>query len=212
MSSKNSPVPDSFDLIDNHLCEFFDEDEILIMHEIESEVVHSDIYIIKPNKDRDYYIMISSGMSAIPMQVPTDSPHLAFAEVMILLPSDWNINYNDFANENNYWPIRMLKQLSKYPHLNSTWLGWGHTVPLNDQHIVNHNFHSVLLLDSITLSEEFTTIENKEKSVRVYSVIPLYKEELDCVLQEGVSKLMEKFELFNIEEAVNIYRVNTCLV
>jgi hypothetical protein len=212
MFFKKSQIPDSFDLIDNHLSEFFDEDEILVMHEKESEVVHSDIYIIKPSEDRDYYIMISSGMSAIPMSVPADSPHLAFAEVMILLPSNWNINYEDFADENNYWPIRLLKQLSKYPHLNSTWLGWGHTIPLNDQHPVNHNFHSVLLLDSITFSEEFTTIENEEKSVRVYSAIPLYKEELDYVLREGISKLMEKFELFNVEEVVNIHRINTCVV
>jgi len=212
MYFKKSQIPNSFELIDNHLSEFFDEDEILVMHEKESEVVHSDIYIIKPNEDRDYYIMISSGMSALPMHVPFDSPHLAFAEVMILLPSDWNINYNDFANENNYWPIRLLKQLSKYPHLNNTWLGWGHTIPLNDQHIVNHNFHSVLLLDSITFSEDFTTIENEEKNICVYSVIPLYKEELDYVLQEGVSKLMEKFVLFNTEEIVNIHRINACVI
>lgn len=212
MFSKNCEVPDSFDLIDKHLSEFFDDDEMLVMHEKESEVVHSDIYVIKPSEDRDYYIMVSSGMSALPMAAPDDSPDLAFAEVMILLPSDWNINYDDFSNENNYWPIRLLKQLSKYPHLNDTWLGWGHTVPLNDEHSVDHNFHSVLLLDSITLSEDFTIIKNKEKIVRVYSAIPLYKEEFDYVLQEGVGKLMGKFELNDIDEVVDINRINTCEV
>ncbi len=207
-----NPVPDSFDLIDNHLSEFFDEEEILVMHEKESEVVHSDIYVIKPAEDRPYYILLSSGLSALPMNVPAGGSYPAYAEVMMLLPPTWDMEYEHFEDENNYWPIRVLKQLSKYPHLNNTWLGWGHTVPLDLSRQVNHSFTSVVLLDSITLSDEFTLITGEDQSVTVYAVIPLYREEREFSLAEGVEKLMGKFEAFGIDEVVDINRQNTCRV
>lgn len=210
MPNTDKQVPNSFDLINNHLSDYFDSEEILVMHEKESEVVHSDVYIVKPSEDRDYYILLSSGMSALPMKVPEGHSYLAYAEVMMLLPANWNMNYDDFADENNYWPIRTLQQLSKYPHLNDTWFDWGHTVPLDSTHPVCHRFTSVMLLNSLTLSDEFTMIAAKDKPVMVYSIIPLYKEELDYAIAEGTGKLMERFEKFDIDEIVDVNRVNTC--
>src|SRR5688572_21253112 len=160
-------IPDSVDIIDEHLDNFFDAEEILVLHEKESEVVHSDIFIIKPNPDRKYNLLLTCGLSALPMKVPDELDHLKFSEIVMLLPVDWNLNYDDFADENNYWPIRALKQLSKFPHLNDTWLGYGHTIQLDDSHKVNHKFNSIILLESITLSEDFTYIETDNKQIHL---------------------------------------------
>ncbi|QEK99472.1 suppressor of fused domain protein [Olivibacter sp. LS-1] len=176
---QNEDVPNSVEIIDGHLDNFFESEEILVLHEKESEVVHGDIYIVKPNDDRNYNILLSCGLSALPMQVPEGFDHLKFAEISILLPPNWNLNYDDFANENNYWPIRALKQLTKYPHLNDTWLGCGHTIPLDDRYPVNHRFTAIILLESITLPESFTYIETDEKDIYFYAAIPLYQEELE---------------------------------
>ena len=211
MTDSKNKILNSVNIIDSHLCEFFDKNEFLVFHEKESKIVHSDIYIIKASEDRPYNILMTCGLSALPMNVPKDFDHFTFAEIILLLPSNWKLNYNDFQNENNYWPLRTLIQLSKYPHRYDTWLGYGHTVPLDKIHKVNHNFESIILLESYNLSEDFTLIKNNEKEIYLYSAIPIYKEELEYKIQYGTDKLLEKFKEFDIDEIVDINRKNVCI-
>lgn len=121
-------VPNSVELIDKHLDQFFDENEdIVVFDEIESDVIHRDVYFVKANEDRPYHILLSCGMSALPMKVPSDIDSSPYAEVMILLPKEWNLDYDSFENERNYWPIRLMKEIMILPHPDETWLGFGHT-------------------------------------------------------------------------------------
>lgn len=63
-------APNSVEIVDKHLDEFFDEDaDIVVFDEIESEIIHRDIYFIKATEDRPYHILLSCGMSALPMAV-----------------------------------------------------------------------------------------------------------------------------------------------
>lgn len=203
-------VPDSVEIIDDHLEGFIDSDDILVLHEIESEIIHSDIYIIKPNDDREYNLLLTCGLSALPMTVPENEEHLKFAELTMLLPKDWKLNQEDFEDENNYWPIRLLKQLSIFPHLNETWLAYGHTVPLDDSFKVDHNFNSVLIVESIRLHEDFTYIETEEKEIYIYSVIPIYIEEREYIIEYGTNKFLELFDKYDIDEIIDINRKNVC--
>ena len=203
-------IPDSVEIIHQHLEDFFPSEEILVLHEKESEVIHSDIFIVKPGEDRNYNLLLTCGLSALPMKVPGELDHLKFAEITILLPANWKPEYKDLAEENNYWPVRALKQLSRYPHLNNTWLGYGHTIPLDHSRKVNHNFDSIILLESITLSDDFTYIETEEKEIYFYSAIPIYKEELEYKMEHGTGKLLSIFQQFGIDEIVDINRNNVC--
>jgi hypothetical protein len=209
MTDQND-IPNSVEIIDEHLDDFFDSAEILVLHEKISEVIHSDVYIVKPADHRNYHLLLTCGMSALAMKVPDDLDYLKFAEITMLLPPDWNLNYDESVDENNYWPIRALKQLSKYPHLNHSWFGYGHTVPLDKTNKVDHTFDSIILLKSMLLPANFTYIETNEKEVYFYSAIPIYKEELEYKLEKGTNKLIELFQQFNIGEIVDINRVNVC--
>ncbi len=214
MNKEDKLVPNSVEEIDNHLEDFFSSDEILVLHEIESEIIHSDIYIIKPNDKigRDYYILLTCGLSALPMSVPDKDENEEFIELVMLLPKTWILEYKKFEDENNYWPIRLLKELSKLPHKHKTWLGYGHTYgdPSEDAYSVNNKFVGAIITESITLPEEFLTISFKGKTIQLYSVIPLYKEELDYKMKNNTKTLMERFEKYNVDEILNINRVNTC--
>lgn len=212
--SRKKIVPNSVKLIDKHLDKFFENSkEIEVFHEIESEVIHSDIYLIKANKDRPFNILLSCGMSALPMNVPEDIDASKFAEVMMLLPPDWNLKYESFEDERNYWPIRILKEMSKLPHLESTWLGYGHTFGHSPEEIEfakGVGFNSVILLESIELSREFSLIKTRKKTVEIFTVIPLYNEELEFKMEFGISALLEKFEEFGLKEIVQVGRKNLC--
>lgn len=72
-------IPDSVEIIHQHLEDFFPSEEILVLHEKESEVIHSDIFIVKPGEDRNYNLLLTCGLSALPMKVPGELDHLKFA-------------------------------------------------------------------------------------------------------------------------------------
>lgn len=207
-------VPNSVEVIDNHLDQFFDEDaNIVVFDEIESETIHRDIYFIKATEEREYHVLLSCGMSALPMNVPKDIDSSEFTEIMILLPKDWNLNYESFSDERNYWPIRIMKEIMMTPHKHNTWFGNGHSFGHeNDNELAEGiGFNSVMLAHSMELSNDFTQIEIEEnKVIDIYTLIPLYKEELEFKKQNSASDLLEKFDKFEIEEIVKVGRKNVC--
>lgn len=210
----NKNVPNSVEIIDKHLDQFFDENaDIKVFDEIESEIIHRDVYFIKATEDRPYHILLSCGMSALRMKVPEDIESSEFAEVMILLPKEWNLEYESFSDERNYWPIRIMKELMMLPHPDKTWLGFGHTLGHEDDEELADGigFNSVMLVHSMELSDEFTQIElENNKTIDIYSIIPLYKEELEFKKKNNAMDLLERFDKFGIEEIVRVGRKNVC--
>ncbi len=211
---KNS-VPNSVELIDSHLDQFFNEHEdIVVFDEIESEIIHRDVFFVKANEDRPYHILLSCGMSALLMKVPTDIDSSRYAEVMILLPKEWNLDYDSFKDERNYWPIRLMKELMMLPHPDETWLGFGHTFGHegSEEFAKGIGFNSVMLAHSMELSEDFTQIDlNGDEVVTIYTLIPLYKEELAFKKQNGATALLERFDQYEVEEIVKVGRPNVCV-
>jgi len=207
-------VPNNVEIVDNHLDQFFDENaDIKVFDEIKSEIIHRDVYFIKSTEDRPYHILLSCGMSALPMTVPEDIDSSEFVEIMILLPKEWNLEYESFKDEKNYWPIRIMKEIMMSPHENKTWFGYGHTFghEEGDEFAEGIGFNSIMLAYSMELSDDFTQIElENQKVVDIYTLIPLYREELEFKKENGASALLERFDEFGIEEIVKIGRKNVC--
>lgn len=210
----NDNVPNSVAIIDKHLDKFFAKDaDIVVFDEIESEIIHRDIFFIKATEDRPYHILLSCGMSALPMAVPENIESSEFAEVMMLLPKEWNLAYESFSDERNYWPIRIMKELMMLPHPDKTWLGFGHTFGHEgDEELAEGvGFNSVMLTYSMELSDDFTKIElENDKVIDIYTIIPLYKEELEFKKEHGANELLKLFDKFGIEEIVKVGRKNVC--
>lgn len=210
---KNS-VPNSVELIDKHLEQFFDEnDDIVVFDEIESDAIHRDVYFVKANEDRPYHILLSCGMIALPMKIPEDIDSSPYAEVMILLPKEWNLEYDSFKDERNYWPIRLMKEIMILPHPDETWLGFCHTFAHEDdeEFAERIGFNSVMLANSMELPDDFTQIElDNDEFVTIFTLIPLYKEELEFKKQNGATALLERFDQFGVEEIVKVGRPNIC--
>lgn len=207
-------VSNSIEIIDNHLDQFFDDsDEINVFDEIESEIIHRDIYFIEANEDRSFHVLLSCGMSSLPMNVPENINSSEYIEVMILLPKEWNMNFEFFDDERNYWPIRLMKTIMITPHENNSWFGFGHTFQFSDKEefASGVGFNSVMLVHSMELSDEFTTIPlENNKQIDIYTLIPLYPEELEFKKRNSASNLLDKFNKNGIEEVVKIGRQNVC--
>src|SRR5262245_21507542 len=79
-----------------------------VLHEIHSPVIHLDVLVFAPTAQRDTHVLVTCGMSALPMPTVDED---RFMELCIELPADWPLTPEAFKDERNYWPIRLLKDL-----------------------------------------------------------------------------------------------------
>lgn len=212
---------DNIEAISKHIEQHIGKIES-VFHELVSDLVHIDVHWVKPTDHFPFHSLVTSGMSDIPMTVPEGLEEHRYAELCILLPSDWNIDGKDlqtmeapFNNENNYWPVRWLKTIARFPHEYKTWVGWGHTIPNGEDaepYAENTKFGCMLLLPSLTLGPDFHSLKiNEEKTINIYCLYPLYKQEMDFKLKKGSDDLLDKFDKFHVSDIVNVSRQNTCL-
>lgn len=204
--------PQRIQTISNHIDEHLGPIDY-VFHELVSEYVHIDVHRIPPRPARPYYTLVTSGMSERPMSVPegTDSPR--YTELMICVPSNWPLNMEDFRDEKNYWPIRLLKILARLPHEFDTWLGLSHSIPNGDPprpYAENTRFCSSVLVPPLTCPDAFRTLTIDNETIHFLAILPLYPEELDCKLKDGMNVLIDRLDAARVTELVNLRRANSC--
>ncbi|APZ94234.1 suppressor of fused domain protein [Fuerstiella marisgermanici] len=186
----------------------------MVFHELISDMVHVDVHWVAPTKERNWHTLITSGMSDRAMIVPDELVHYEYAELMISLPPDWPLSQEAFEDENNYWPVRLLKGLARLPHEFDTWLGIGHTIPNGDPaepYAENAAFSCALLMPPIETSEEFHELELDDGSViHFYAIVPMYEAETNYKLNKGLEALIGRFEKHGVGEVVDTSRRDTC--
>ena len=182
-----------------------------VFHEILSDLVHLDVLFIPAAGERDYHVLVTSGVADLPMKVPEGMEKLRRAELMICLPKAWPLNDEAFENESNYWPLRWLKRIGRLPHEYETWIGWGHTIPNGDpaEPIADTGFTGVLLHPPYWLPREFFQLAAKDgETLSFYVMMPLYKEELDLKLAKGTEELERRFKKANLGFVLDTRRTN----
>ncbi|MFC3798813.1 suppressor of fused domain protein [Cohnella sp. GCM10012308] len=187
-----------------------------VFHEIVSEHVHLDILIVAPTPSRNFYTLVTCGMGLRPMTVPKGAEAYRYAELLLCLPSNWPLSEAAFRDEDHYWPVRMLKSLARLPHQYNTWLYLAHTIPNGDPaepYADNTKLSGMILSVPSTVSsakEFFTLAAAPGKDVHFFSLLPLYKEEMDFKLKQGPEALFEKLEAAGVNELLRADRKNVC--
>lgn len=194
---------------DKYIVENFGEyDEVF--HEIMSPDIHLDVIIVPPTEENNYYKLITMGMGAYKMKVPKELKkyELERAELIIYLPPTWNIKSE---KEEDYWPIRCLKDLARLPIECNTWLGIGHTISSNennDFYADNTQYCSMLLLNA--LNKDYKELDLKltdAGKINFYQLYPLYKEELEYKINNNAKALLNIIEE-DIMPVLNLNRKN----
>jgi suppressor of fused protein SUFU len=178
-----------------------------VWHEVISDRVHLDVHVVEPTPKRPFVTLVTTGMSDRPMVVPPDSGLPEYAELLICLPSDWPRSQHDLSDERNYWPIRWLKTLARLPHDYDTWLGPGHTVPNGDPaepFADGVGFSAMLVTWPLLVEREAIELETKQgRRVALYSLLPLYADELELKLAQGTNALYDGFDRIGVTELVD---------
>lgn len=183
-----------------------------VFHEVVSDTVHIDVHIVNPTDDFPFVRLVTSGMSDLPMTIPDGSDVPSYVELMLTLPGDWRLDQESFADEEWYWPVRLIKYLARFPHKYETWLGWGHTVPNGapaEPYAPSTALCGAIILPSVTVPDEFQRLRiSDEKEITFYCVVPLYKDEMQLKLRSGSDKLLDRFDQAGINDIVDPKRRN----
>jgi tetratricopeptide (TPR) repeat protein len=200
---------EEFRCVEDHIKQYFGIYES-VYHEIASPDIHVDIAVIKPCPEHDYYILVTIGMGARPMNVPneTENPGLERAELMICLPPDWQ--FDNLEDERWYWPLRWLKIIARLPIEEDSWVGWGHTIPNGRPFAGNTELSTIMLLNPGAFNRR--SFECKLPGggiVNFYQMIPLYEEEVQFKIKNSAEILLDFLDSDSLEY-VRIDRENLC--
>ena len=186
-----------------------------VIHEYASPVIHLDIAVVPPTDEQPYFKLVTFGAGAYKMNVPREyKPYkLERAEYVIFLPKDWDIKSN---KEEDYWPIRMLKEVARLPIYTDSWLAYGHTVQMKEDaspYSESIGFNSCVLIRSIGKDNHIVKplkLGLFGKEVNFYQVYPLYNEEMEFKLEHSLNDLMERIGDEDLDPIININRKNYC--
>lgn len=180
-----------------------------VLHDKDKDL-NIDIYIIPPTDEADYYVLLTMGMGEYVMDTPEEAADkkLSRAELMLLLPGDWDIASTELKFD---WPFRWLRVLANLPYAKDSWLGYGHAVA-NEEPFAENTALSGFVLASPSSSEENAKrcVLPDGDVINFYLAIPIYKEEMDLQEAEGSQALFQKFgSQFSVITDIN--RKNYCL-
>lgn len=185
---------DEIDIIEKHIEHYYGNFEF-VFHEKVSPDIHVDICLIPPSEECNWYTLVTMGMGAHLMNVPNQlkEEQLERAELVICLPEYWKLDKEHLKDEKWYWPIRLLKELARFPGENNTWLGWGHTVSYDGPLSYTTELCAFILINPPcgNVGGNTCTLPDGEE-VNFYQVIPLYRDELEYKLKNGTQKLLDK--------------------
>lgn len=180
---------------DQHIDQFFDNEEVVVWADKRDDELRIDVYHIKPSEDRNFHLLLTCGMSRQPMNVPQGSEQMRYAELAAILPEDWDLSPEGMKNLNNYWPVLWLKNLARIPVQYNTWLSYGHSIPNGDpsKPIANTPYEGFLIMDSVTMPEDFQEVKVGNDSLYIFTIVPVYKEEMNLKLEKGMDALLDAF-------------------
>lgn len=185
---------DEIDIIEKHIEHYYGNFEF-VFHEKVSPDIHVDICLIPPSEECNWYTLVTMGMGAHLMNVPNQlkEEQLERAELVICLPEYWKLDKEHLKDEKWYWPIRLLKELARFPGENNTWLDWGHTVSYDGPLSYTTELCASILINPPcgNVGGNTCTLPDGEE-VNFYQVIPLYRDELEYKLKNGTQKLLDK--------------------
>lgn len=191
----------SLELIISHIATHIGEPST-VFHELASEHVHVDVHVVPPRPDRDFYTLVTSGMSDKPMNVPRQvkGKGLEFAELMLCLPRTWKVNSGDVVTGETLekdWPVIWLRRLARFPHQYNTWFFYGHSMPNGDPAeplSAATDLSGWVLLEPKLVPDQFKHLVRRDGSrIWFLAAVPVYKGEMALKISDGAKRLEELF-------------------
>jgi hypothetical protein len=219
----SAAVPRNLDHIIQHLKPLLGD--VYFVHPLPAEnVVKIDLILFPPNDDRKDWTIVTAGMSDKRMTLPgslseSERQSLQFAELAISLPPNaYSINSQGALSDDqimsgpNAWVVGLLAILGHFPHDYGTWLGIGHSVPNGDPaepYTSSVPFSGVVIAPVNRWPDAYQVMDTSDRQpVNFLSVVPVYAEEMDFLLDKGFDALFSELTNWGFNRMVDESRPN----
>lgn len=175
------------DIIADHLDKFLvcdDNEKKCFVYSSMLEGPHVYCYAPSLKLNRDFWTLVSMGLSGTEMIVPEDIENrekFSHAEVFCYLPEDWHfpsfLGSDEMTEEN--WPMEMLRSLANYVSSTKCWIAEDHGLPNLYSNPPGQPFHAstklshMILLYPVNEVEDFSVVYVNGTQVNFYLVCPL---------------------------------------
>jgi hypothetical protein len=130
-----------------------------------------------------------------------------YIELITFLPSGWPIGKPELGERDFYWPIKLIKDLGRFPNTHATWLGFGHTVPEpKDSYLYEKGFEATILLKSKTIDEEFQRVEFDGGAIDILMPFPITGKELAFKKEKGIMAFAELYARYEGDDLISTMR------
>ena len=203
----------------------------MIFHEIVSEGIKLDLFIVPPTHQppseehplgTSHFTVITAGLSAKPQAVPAEAREdiSPLQELMIALPGDWpgmnedgTFDKNVINEDKHWWPFAFLKMVARMPAEYETFLAPGVTIPNGeeaDPFADNTKFGCMMaFLPMLSPAAAQLQIDDRTR-IDFYALWPIYKEEMQLKLDKGLEPLLKKMMEAEVSELIALDRPNLC--
>jgi len=169
-----------------------------------------DVLHVAPTEERRYHTLITTGMSEQPMDVPAGNDAPRYLELMSTLPKSW-ILPTPPDDDPALWPVRELRRLARWPGEAKAWLTWGQALPNGDPpqpFAPDTKLCGVIIVPSLMVPRRFYELELEDRTVTFYSIVPLYREELQLRTEIGMERFLEKLIDAEVDDLIQPKRRN----
>jgi tetratricopeptide (TPR) repeat protein len=190
-----------------------------VFAEIVSATVQIDVIISRPTPTFPYRVLLTSGLSDLPMTPPAGGEHLRFAELCMVLPQAWPVDSASMKDDRHFWPFRTLRTLCRIPHEYGSYFAFGHTLANGNPagpYDASTQLSGAVLLQNPNLPAAFhfatlaSSLHPEGKRVNIYSLIPLYQDELQFALAHDTEALSGMLGAAQVDGVVRIDRHSAC--
>src|SRR6266404_3730942 len=166
----------------------------IVLHEIVSQCAHLDILHVPPSKKRNYHVLVTCGMSDRPMKAPSGFAEYRYAELYLCLPCEAPVSFEAYdvfpkPEQKNYWPVSLLKELGRFPHLFDTWLAPRHSLPNGDPpmpYAEGTQMCGAMLCWPILLPRDFYELPvSQDVTIHFCSLLLLYQDAMKFKVEHG---------------------------
>jgi hypothetical protein len=206
VKSGNSEI----DAIIAHIETYFGKTD-KILHDTKQDRLHIDTYLMPPTKERNYSLMITSGMSQRPMNSPSDKKDAQFAELFFYLPPEWPLPLEKLIEDDHSWAIQNLYEFAHFVHDRNTFFWHSQVIDLHRPLSKDTKMTGFIIAHPLGVPEEFGTLElDSGKKIYFLQLIPAYNDEMDYLEHNGWEALFKKFQENGVTGIVNLHRKNAC--
>lgn len=141
------------------------------------------IDVIMPDEVRDYITLVTVGMSEAPMAKTSDGQK--FAELIMKLPSNWDVSEEALSDMTKNWPFRMMLKTAHLGHMfKGKYVGENTVIPSGNPNDAILYFNGDTELSSVKLckSEDIPPLKvDGEMTIDFFTLIPITEKEAKLV-------------------------------